>query len=284
MKKFIGILFLAMVCGLTNAFAVTPQIQTQAALELTEEWQNKSVRPILSQDGKIIYLYGATAVTVKTKLFHSTDIELQAGETIENINAGDSVRWQISPAYHGSGESKTLHVFVKPVDIGLQTNLVVLTNKRAYRFNLESSAADHMSIVGFEYPEKYQEVVEKLKVEDKIEKEKAKKNSLPDIEDGQKGIAVSRLDFNYEIDGDDSDWKPVRAYNDGVKTIIELPEKAKYSKVPVLSVIDDGKEKAIVNYRLLDNKYVVDMLFQKAILVSGVGDNQTKVTIEHKGK
>ena len=141
-----------------------------------------------------------------------------------------------------------------------------------------------MSIVGFEYPEKYQEVVEKLKTEDKIEKEKAKKTSLPDIEDGQKGIAVAKLDFNYVIDGDDSDWKPVRAYNDGVKTIIELPEKAKYSKVPVLSVIDDGKEKAIVNYRLLDNKYVVDMLFKKAIMVSGVGDNQTKVTVEHKGK
>lgn len=284
MKKFIGVLFLIMVCGLINAFAVTPQLQTQAALELTEEWQNKSVRPILSQDGKIIYLYGATAVTVKTKLFHSTDIELQAGETIENINAGDSVRWQISPAYHGTGEGKTLHIFVKPVDIDLQTNLVILTNKRAYRFNLESSKNDHMSIVGFEYPEKYQEVVEKLKTEDKIEKEKAKKTSLPDIEDGQKGIAVAKLDFNYVIDGDDSDWKPVRAYNDGVKTIIELPEKAKYSKVPVLSVIDDGKEKAIVNYRLLDNKYVVDMLFKKAIMVSGVGDNQTKVTVEHKGK
>lgn len=284
MKKIIGIIFLVLVCGIYNTWAITPQIQAEAAMQLTEEWQNKRVKPILSEDGKIVYLYGPTAITVKTKLFHSTDIELQAGETIESINTGDSVRWNISPAYHGSGDSKTLHIFVKPVDIGLQTNLVVLTNKRAYRMNLESSVSDHMSIVGFEYPEKYQEVVDKLKMEDRLEKEKAKKNSLPDIEDGQKGIAVAKLDFNYVIDGDDSDWKPVRAYNDGVKTIIELPEKAKYSKVPVLSVIDNNKEKAIVNYRLLDNKYVVDMLFQKAILVSGVGDNQTKVTIEHKGK
>lgn len=284
MKKIIGMIFLVLMCGFCNAFAITPQMQAKAAMQLTEEWQSKSVKPILSEDGKIVYLYGPTAVTIKTKLFHSTDIELQAGETIESINTGDSIRWQISPAYHGSGEGKTLHIFVKPIDVDLQTNLVVLTNKRAYRMNLESSKADHMSIVGFEYPEKYQEVVEKLKAEDRLEKEKAKKSTLPDIEDAQKGIAVAKLDFNYEIDGDDSDWKPVRAYNDGVKTIIELPEKAKYTKVPVLSVIDDGKEKAIVNYRLLDNKYVVDMLFQKAILVSGVGDNQTKVTIEHKRK
>ena len=73
-----------------------------------------------------------------------------------------------------------------------------------------------MSIVGFEYPEKYQEVVEKLKTEDKIEKEKAKKTSLPDIEAGQKGTAGANIEFNYVINGEPSDWKPVRATDAGV--------------------------------------------------------------------
>ncbi len=282
MKKVI-ILSIALAFFAGNVCALTPALHNQAALKLAEEWQNKRIKPILSQDGMILYLYGATAVTVKTKLFHSTDIQLEAGETVEYINAGDTVRWQIAPAYHGKGESKTLHVFVKPTDVGLKTNLTVLTSKRAYRFNLESSAKEHMPIVGFQYPRHYQDLVAKLKIQDEIERAKEKKRTIPSPEAEDKRLSIANLDFEYEIDGDDPVWKPVRVYNDGVKTIIELSEKARHTKVPVLSVIDDGNEKAIVNYRLLNNKFVVDMLFEKAILVSGVGGDQVKVTIKHKG-
>lgn len=283
MKKFI-ILNVVLAFFGCNAWAMTPALHNKAALKLAEEWQNKRIKPILSYDGMILYLYGATAVTVKTRLFHSTDIQLEAGETVEHINAGDTVRWQVAPAYHGKGENKTLHVFVKPTDVGLKTNLTVLTSKRAYRFNLESSGKDHMPIVGFQYPKQYQDIVAQLKIQDELERADERKKTLPSPDADDKRLSIANLDFEYEIDGDDPVWKPIRVYNDGVKTIIELPEKAKYTKVPVLSVIDDGNEKAIVNYRLLNNKFVVDNLFEKAILVSGVGRHQTKVTIEHKEK
>ncbi|MBU1389357.1 MAG: P-type conjugative transfer protein TrbG [Proteobacteria bacterium] len=268
----------------TTAWAISPELQKKAALQLAEEWQNKRIKPILSPDGKIVYLYGATAVTVKTKIYHSTDIELQAGETIEGLNAGDTVRWLLEPAYHGSGKNKTLHIFVKPTDVNLKTNLTILTNIRAYRFNLESSKKEHMSIVGFEYPKHYQDVVATLKVQDQIEKAQEKKRTLPSVDNHQKRLSIASLDFNYKIDGDTPAWRPIRVYNDGEKTIIEMPEKAKYTTVPVLSVMDENQGKAIVNYRLLDNKFVVDMLFSNAILVSGVGNNQTIVNITHKEK
>ncbi len=282
MKKVI-VLSLVLAFCLSSAWALTPAIHSQAALKIAKEWENKRIKPILSTDGMITYMYGVTAVTVITKLFHSTDITLQAGETIEHIDAGDTIRWQVSPAYHGEGANKTLHVFVKPTDVGLRTSLTILTSKRAYRFSLKSSKTEHMAIVGFQYPEHYQDIVAKLKVENAIEKAKQQKVTIPDPMGEKKRYSIADLDFGYEIDGDDAVWKPVRVYNDGVKTIIELPEKAKYTKVPVLSVLDDSKEKAIANYRLLNNKFVVDMLFDKAILVSGVGGNQTRVTIEHKG-
>jgi len=282
MMKRIIVLSIALFFLVGNAWGLTPSLQNRAALQIAKEWQNKSIKPILSQDGKITYLYGATAVTVLTKLYHSTDIELQAGETIENINAGDTVRWKIAAAYHGTGKNKTLHIFVKPIDTGLKTNLTVLTSKRAYRFNLESSKTKHMPIVGFVYPQSYQDIVNKLRAQDEIERAKEEKRTIPNPEAKGKRFSIVDLDFNYEINGDDPVWKPVRVYNDGVKTIIELSEKARYTRVPVLSVIDEGNEEAIVNYRLLNNKFVVDMLFSKAILVSGVGSNQAKVIIEHK--
>jgi type IV secretion system protein VirB9 len=36
----------------------------------------------------------------------------------------------------------------------------------------------------------------------------------------------------------------------------------------------------MVNYRLQGNRYVVDSIFAKAVLIAGVGSSQTKVTIE----
>jgi len=39
----------------------------------------------------------------------------------------------------------------------------------------------------------------------------------------------------------------------------------------------------LVNYRLKENNYIVDKLFNKGILIIGVGDEQEKVSIERKG-
>ncbi|WP_173406069.1 TrbG/VirB9 family P-type conjugative transfer protein, partial [Xylella fastidiosa] len=80
-------------------------------------------------------------------------------------------------------------------------------------------------------------------------------------------------------------WKPVRVYNDGRKTIIEMPSKMQQSEAPALLVVhkdaslfkDD--ETQMVNYRVQDARYIVDTIFDKAILVSGVGSSQQKVTI-----
>ena len=36
---------------------------------------------------------------------------------------------------------------------------------------------------------------------------------------------------------------------------------------------------ALVNYRLQGDRFIVDQLFDKAMLIAGVGSKQTKVTI-----
>ena len=41
-------------------------------------------------------------------------------------------------------------------------------------------------------------------------------------------------------------------------------------------------EAAIVNYRLQGSRFVVDSIFDKAILISGVGDRQDRVTITRR--
>jgi type IV secretion system protein VirB9 len=38
-------------------------------------------------------------------------------------------------------------------------------------------------------------------------------------------------------------------------------------------------ETVIVNYRVQNDRYIVDAVFDKAILIAGVGSNQARVTI-----
>jgi type IV secretion system protein TrbG len=67
-------------------------------------------------------------------------IELQAGEKIVGEpHIGDSVRWNISPAMYGTGEDSTPVIVLKPQIPGLDTNLLVTTDRRAYHIRLMSN-------------------------------------------------------------------------------------------------------------------------------------------------
>jgi len=43
------------------------------------------------------------------------------------------------------------------------------------------------------------------------------------------------------------------------------------------------EETVLVNYRVQGDRYIVDSVFDKAILIAGVGSNQDRVTIQ-RGK
>jgi type IV secretion system protein VirB9 len=66
--------------------------------------------------------------------------------------------------------------------------------------------------------------------------------------------------------------------DDGVKTFIQMPQGAVPRDLPVL-VIETSSGSEMVNYRVKDNIYIVDRLFDRAALLLGVGKHQTKVEI-----
>ena len=77
----------------------------------------------------------------------------------------------------------------------------------------------------------------------------------------------------------------MRVYNNGAKTFIQLDEKTTYSEIPTLLVMDKASNKEkIVNYRFINNRFVVDSIFKEAILIMGVGSEQEKVTISKISK
>jgi type IV secretion system protein VirB9 len=81
-------------------------------------------------------------------------IELQAGEKIlGEPHIGDSVRWNISPAMYGMGDQATAIIILKPQTPGLDTNLLITTDRRAYYLRLISKPEDSVARVAFAYPE-----------------------------------------------------------------------------------------------------------------------------------
>ncbi len=261
---------------------VNPSSQKdKEALALTKKWQASGGKPVAGPDGAIVFLFGASQPSLVCAVLQVCDIELQPGEEVNSIHLGDTARWLIEPALTGANGAEVQHLIVKPLDVGLETSLIVTTNRRTYHLRLRSHRSEFMARVSFVYPEEAAAKWAALK--NRESRDKAAR-ILPGTNQSLDG-----LDFGDHIKGAAS-WKPVRVYNDGHKTIIQLPASVTSGEAPTLLVVrQDGglfsdDETVTVNYRLQGDRYIVDSLFDKAILIAGVGEGQERITLQREGK
>ena len=224
------------------------------SVKLAKKWLNHNTKLMKGKDGKIIFLFGQTMPTVICSPFKTADIELDPGEVIKDIKSGDSVRWLFFFSLSGSGKAEISHVLVKPVDLGITTNLTIFTNRRAYHLNLASKKNSWTPYVSFAYSESLQKTLNAYNRYQKEKKQNYKKfNDFHTA--SNRTIDISRLNFKYSLSGN-ADWKPVRVYDDGVKTYIELPTTVFSGELPALLVINHGR-KELVNYRYKKNTFIL---------------------------
>jgi type IV secretory pathway VirB9-like protein len=120
------------------------------AVRVSERWRGEKNSLAAGSDGRVLYSFGAGLPTVVCAPLRVCMIELQAGETIVGEpQIGDSVRWNISPALYGTGDQATAVIVLKPQTPGLDTNLLVKTDRRAYYLRLISKAEDYVARVAF---------------------------------------------------------------------------------------------------------------------------------------
>jgi type IV secretion system protein VirB9 len=84
------------------------------------------------------------------------------------------------------------------------------------------------------------------------------------------GIDLTALHFNYAISGDNPDWRPLRAFDDGRQTYIEFPAALGEGEAPPLFLVGPKGEAQLVNFRQHGHFYVVDRLFDAAELRLGL--------------
>ena len=254
-----------------NPVVVPLNEREKRALQLSRDWSRKNVDPVLSGGGKVVYVHGASLPTIIGTPMQVCDVELEQGEMVNEIVVGDSARWMVDSGTAGSGPGATVHLFIKPVDSGLESSAVVTTDRRVYHLRLVSQRSGHTPYVGFLYSDALRRQGAARQAQ------QAKEREWDSTTVDGKQADLSTLNFNYEVKGKAS-WKPERVYDDGQQTFIRLPEKTRSGEMPVL-LVRKGKQDVLVNYRVKDSAMIVDGLFERIALIIGVGGDQEKVEV-----
>lgn len=188
-----------------------------------------------------------------------TDIILQAGEVLNTVSAGDTLRWIIGDTTSGSGQDAQTHILIKPVAPSLETNLVILTDRRSYHLDMMSHPTSYMASLSWYYPKD-----ELLALKSRNSKALVRRDQTV-----QEGFDLNKLNFRYEITGDMPPWRPVQVFDDGNKVYIQFPERLTQGEAPPLFISGDKGKVELVNYRVKGNTYIVDRLFKAAELRLG---------------
>jgi type IV secretion system protein TrbG len=212
-------------------------------------------------DGALYQVYAAPG--------QITDIALAAGEQLVGsgpVAAGDTVRWVIGDTESGTGPTKRMHILVKPTRADLVTNLVINTDRRTYHLELRSTEKTYMASVSWAYAQ------DQLIA---LRRQNAAADAAAPV---ATGVDINALNFRYRIEGDNSAWRPLRAFDDGRQVFIAFPTGIGQGEMPPLWVIGPEGGAELVNYRIQGNYMIVDRLFAAAELRLG-GEYQKKVRI-----
>lgn len=265
------------------------------AMMESKKWRDgNKPKPIITPDGVLEYPYGFYQPVIPCKIGMICDIRLGAGEVLMDWAISDRGNWQMytkgggsssdepSLAFSGSGDKLIPHILIKPTTAASTTNLVVLTNKRSYDILLKATNSDYVLAAGFYFPNMMMQGLEddKQKIRDQAQ------NSSGTTPEYSREFDLAKLNLDdYEITGDNVSWKPTAIFDDGEFVWIKFSNTNQIA--PALLEIkddnDDIQQAALLRYfPQPGNMYLVQKLFDKAVLVQGINDSVKKVYITRK--
>lgn len=204
-----------------------------------------------------------------------TDLVLQPGEQLAGpgpVAAGDTSRWILGDTESGSGDTRRVHVLVKPTAANLATNLVINTDRRTYYVELRADPTIYMASVAWTYPQ------------DALIAVRARATPVvPPPPAPTPAADPLALNFDYQISGDRPAWRPTQVFDNGARVVIVFPARIAQTDLPPLFVLDAAGKPELVAYRVVGRQMVVDRLFDRAELRLGDKRKQRRVTIVRAG-
>lgn len=159
-------------------------------------------------------------VQLDASLGYALMVELAPDEQIQTVAVGDSATWQVTVNHAGN------QLFIKPQQMGGDTNMTVVTSVRLYHFTLSASGGGQPSAytVRFTYPPP------------------------------TASISTGEMSGLYQLSGERA-LRPSAIGDDGHRTYIVWPRDA---LLPATYVLDDDGNEALANGEMRDGMYVLD--------------------------
>jgi type IV secretion system protein VirB9 len=195
---------------------------------------------------------------VVCKMLSLTVIQLENGETPIGVPyLSDTLRWELTGDVWRTVDGLSVQlVMIKPLEPGLTTNMILVTNQRIYQFVLTSTRDRYMPMVKFRYPLAHNRFITAETLRQQEERNDRE----------EEGYFLS---YNYKIVSGwfltgwfKPEWQPTEAWDDGHKTYVRLPRGVLQKEYPVIF----EKSNYIVNYRVNENIIIMDKLINNVTM------------------
>jgi len=228
-------------------------------------YQQTGTPPVIKKSTIVRYPYReADEVTLACSTLRVTTIRLQAGEDVNSVVLGDTIRWHVQTGFLGETALVTPLLLIKPTEVGLKTDLTIATSRRLNHFLLVAGTNGRTREVSFWYPD------------EELAKVNGTFRAAHHTEDSQTrfpAVNVDTLNLKYDISGDAVPWAPLQAFDDGKHTYLRM--RPDLTDTPTLMVQSAQGHGTIVNYRIIPaatgSYYVIDQVPRHLVLVAGNG-------------
>ena len=204
-----------------------------------------------------------------------TDFQLKPGEQISGTPfVTDSTNWKFTMGTSVENGQTIQHLFISPLQVGLDTSMIVLTDQRTYRFRMASFENQYMTGLSFRYP---------VQLSDGTYVSEDFEQYIADTAlSGAYSVDLTKVDYSYRVDiaKGKPNWAPITVYSDDTKTYMQLPVTiANSDSMPSVYLVKNGDEN-LVNYRIIGNIYQVDNVLNSSneyFLLKSGQDEQVRV-------
>lgn len=216
------------------------------------------------------FVYNENEVfNVVTHYGYQSNIEFGNNESIQTVSVGDRVGWQIVPAGR--------RLFVRAMEDNAHTNMTVVTNKRAYQFDLREAGTaallpseELVYVVRFYYPDEPGQTPPAPIVSNSAMSPapapQVVQQSAPVTAAPVSMSSTGAMNYNYTFSGT-GDAAPVKIYDDGQATYFKFPNAAVKPSIAVLSA--SGQALPISSTRTSEGMTMVNTVASRFAISAG---------------
>lgn len=197
----------------------------------------------------------------------STHVQFEEGESILNVSVGDSLAWEIAP--------RANHLFIRPREKKADTNVTVVTNKRAYQFvlvveprSMKDATAwqdpDLIFSLSFKYPD--DEAAKAAAISNAAVRAEQQRQAKADMKHKFAAAEKAAENFDYWVAGPET-VAPTAARDDGRFIYLSFTNNR---DLPAVYEVDGKGQESLINTNVIDgNTIVIQRLVRQLMLRRG---------------